>query len=343
MICLLESATMLAALKNIGSMNRRASELNLLDFSVFFKACGEKLRLEILRILQADSFGVSELCFLFDLRQSAISHHLKVLSEANLIAARREGNFIFYRRNMLADGCQLSSLIQTFFCAIDSLPISESLSLKMKKLQQQRVKNSQLFFQHNASRFAEQQDLIASYFHYGKIVANALENASKPSNSLALEIGPGDGNFLLELSPNFNRVIALDNSAAMLRKASQLALDNNVGNVEFILGDTTSRKLQNIEADAVVINMVLHHTADPKQVIADAAAVLRPEGVLVVTELCSHDQAWAREFCGDLWLGFNSEQINRWCEIAKLREVTSSHLAQRNGFQIQVRLYTHEK
>ena len=142
-------------------MNRRDSALNLKDFSIFFKACGEKLRLEILRILQADSFGVSELCFLFNLRQSAISHHLKVLSEANLIAARREGNFIFYRRNMLADGCQLSSLIQTFFCAIDSLPISESLSLKMRKLQQQRVNNSQLFFQNNSNRFAEQQDLIA--------------------------------------------------------------------------------------------------------------------------------------------------------------------------------------
>ena len=75
----------------------------------------------------------------------------------------------------------------------------------------------------------------------------------------------------------------------------------------------------------------------------DPAAVLRPEGLLVVTELCSHDQAWAREFCGDLWLGFNSDQINRWCEIAKLTEVTSSHLAQRNGFQIQVRLYTRQK
>ena len=330
---------MLAALKNIGSMNRRDSALNLQDFSIFFKACGEKLRLEILRILQADSFGVSELCFLFDLRQSAISHHLKVLSEANLIAARREGNFIFYRRNLLADGCQLSSFIQTFFCAIDSLPISESLSLKMRKLQQQRVNNSQLFFQNNSNRFAEQQDLIAGYSNYGKMVAGVLERAVKPSNSLALEIGPGDGAFLLELSPNFDRVIALDNSEAMLNKASQLIFDKKVGNVEFILGDTTSKKLQGLEADAAVINMVLHHTPDPKQMIADTSALLAPGGALVITELCSHSQAWARKFCGDLWLGFEPDQVNSWCQVAGLKEVANSHIAQRNGFQIQVRLY----
>ena len=334
---------MLAALKNNESIGNPNFELAIQDFAVLFKACGEELRLEILRVLQADSFGVSELCFLFELRQSAISHHLKVLSEANLVATRREGNFIFYRRNVLADGCLLSTLIQNFFCAIDSLPISLPLSRRVKKLQQQRVNNSRLFFQHNSDRFAEQQDLIASYSHYGKTVASVLRNASKPSNSLALEIGPGDGAFLLELSPNFNRVIALDNSEAMLHRARNLVLDNKISNVEFILGDTSSKELRYIEADSVVINMVLHHTADPKQIIADVAARLRPGGVLVITELCSHDQAWAREFCGDLWLGFESDQITRWCEIASLTEIASSHLAQRNGFQIQVRLYTRQK
>ncbi len=331
---------MLTALQKTESLDRADTRLAMQDFSVFFKACGEELRLEVLRVLRADSFGVSELCFLFDLRQSVISHHLKVLSEANLIAARREGNFIFYRRNMLSGRCQLSTLIQNFFSAIDSLPISQSLARKMKKLQQQRVNNSRLFFQNNSHRFAEQQDLIASYSHYGKIVASVLENAIKNSNSLALEIGPGDGAFLLELSPKYNRVIAVDNSEAMLQRASQLANENNISNVSFVLGDTTSQALKNVKADVIVINMVLHHTADPKQMIGDAAALLRPGGILVITELCSHDQAWTREFCGDLWLGFELAQITRWCVTASLKEIASSHVAQRNGFQIQVRLFT---
>src|SRR5436190_2376617 len=65
------------------------------------KASADTLRLLVLRVLRSDSFGVSELCSIFDIRQPALSHHLKVLANAGLIAARREANTIFYRRSEL--------------------------------------------------------------------------------------------------------------------------------------------------------------------------------------------------------------------------------------------------
>ena len=46
------------------------------------KAAGDRLRLQILRVLSQDSFSVSELCTIFEQRQSALSHHLKILMEA---------------------------------------------------------------------------------------------------------------------------------------------------------------------------------------------------------------------------------------------------------------------
>ena len=46
------------------------------------KASGDPLRLQILRVLRQDSFGVLELCSIFDIRQPAMSHHLKVLAAA---------------------------------------------------------------------------------------------------------------------------------------------------------------------------------------------------------------------------------------------------------------------
>ncbi len=330
---------MIAQLKPSEPRSASLNKSSFIDLTQLFKACGEELRLEILRVMQADSFGVSELCFLFELRQSAISHHLKVLSEANLVATRKEANFIFYRRNIFSDDGDRSLLINTFFCSLDALPISEKLASRLKTLQRQRVNNSKIFFQNNSDRFAVQRDLIAGYSHYGEIVASTLHNVSKPSNNVAVEIGPGDGAFLIELSPHFRKIIAVDNSEAMLASAKQFARDNSISNVQFILGDTTSEHLSRVRADAIVINMVLHHTADPAEIILDVAAMLKIGGVLVITELCSHDQAWAREFCGDLWLGFQPNQITSWCEAAGLSELASSHLAQRNGFQVQVRLY----
>src|SRR3954462_1825364 len=62
------------------------------------KAAGDGFRLEILRVLAQDSFGVLELCRIFAAKQSGMSHHLKVLTSAGLLSTRREGNSIFYRR-----------------------------------------------------------------------------------------------------------------------------------------------------------------------------------------------------------------------------------------------------
>ena len=39
------------------------------------KALGDSIRLQILRLLKSESFGVLELCRILGIRQSALSHH----------------------------------------------------------------------------------------------------------------------------------------------------------------------------------------------------------------------------------------------------------------------------
>ena len=65
------------------------------ELSALCKAGGDPLRLNVLRALANDSFGVLELTHIFATGQSGMSHHLKVLSQAQLVATRREGNAIF--------------------------------------------------------------------------------------------------------------------------------------------------------------------------------------------------------------------------------------------------------
>lgn len=56
-------------------------------------------RREILKMLRHKERTVSEISARFDISPPAISRHLSVLREAELVLARREGKFIYYALN----------------------------------------------------------------------------------------------------------------------------------------------------------------------------------------------------------------------------------------------------
>lgn len=321
------------------ALNPSAPDRPLEPLPLLLKAAGDPLRLEILRILAQDSFGVQELCQLFDTKQSGMSHHLKVLANAALVTWRREGNSIFYRRAYFKPGHPLAELQQTLFSTIDREPVDISLQARLAELQTERARASQAFFADNAGKFRAQQDLIASYPVYAEQMAQLLANTPLRSRNLALEVGPGEGEFLPLLAKRFKQVVALDNSPSMLERAKNLAAAQKLKNLEFILGDTRSLKHHRVLADCIVVNMVLHHTPSPADIFQDLSAALTPGGALLVADLCRHEQTWAREACGDLWQGFEPQDFSRWAENAGLGEGQSVYFALRNGFQIQLRQF----
>jgi ArsR family transcriptional regulator len=65
-----------------------------------FKAMGDPVRLRLLSLIASHEGGEACVCDLtdvFDLTGPTISHHLKVLREAGLIAGERRGTWVFYR------------------------------------------------------------------------------------------------------------------------------------------------------------------------------------------------------------------------------------------------------
>lgn len=309
------------------------------ELAQLLKSLGDTLRLEILRALARDSFGVLELCQLFDAKQSGMSHHLKVLANAGLVDTRKEGNSIFYRRKLSSANDVQSTLRKELFRSIDRIPLSESVQSNMGDVYEQRAKASLIFFSENTQRFKQQQDLIAAYDVYGSHVLESIKNAALSSNDLALEVGPGAGECLIELGKEFKKVIALDNSREMLSASKKRCHDNNTTNIDFVHNDTRHCRDLPDSIDCAVINMVLHHTPSPQKIFEDVASSLKTDGVVVVCDLCEHNQDWTREACGDLWLGFAPDDLARWANHANLKESQSSYFALRNGFQIQVRTF----
>lgn len=300
------------------------------------KAAGDTLRLHVLAILASDSFGVLELCQVFDTKQSGMSHHLKVLSRAELVCTRREGNTIFYRRSDTQVSAELDSLRNAIYASAEALPLTAQLENNLSKIYALRAAASKNFFHTHSTQFKQQQDLIASFDVYGPEVAKLLSVSAKSTHLRALEIGPGIGEFLPELSHRYAHVVALDTSEKMLDQGRKHCESFNLSNIEFVCGDTSVCHSRIEEFDCAVINMVLHHTPSPKQIFQDAAAALREEGVLLVCDLGAHNQDWVRQACGDQWLGFSSDDLKNWADKAKLTSKSSRFFALRNGFQIQI-------
>lgn len=70
------------------------------ELAPVFKALGDPVRLRLLSMIASREGGEICVCDLtpaFDLSQPTISHHLKLLKQAGLIASERRGTWVYYR------------------------------------------------------------------------------------------------------------------------------------------------------------------------------------------------------------------------------------------------------
>ena len=301
------------------------------DVVTVAKAVGDELRANVLRGLGHDSFGVGELCRVFDTSQPAMSHHLRILREAELVTQRREGTTIFYQRALPS-----SDLTRSLFEALDASPLQPGFAAGIETVHQARADLSRSFFDRNEDALAQQNELICEPQVYAKTVLDiTTAHFPRPTDS-ALEVGPGSGVLLHTLAPWFAHLTAIDNSAQMLEETrAATATLNNVDLLQCDFADLPRAP----RYDLVVAGMVIHHMPSPARFFHHASGLLKPGGLLIAAELCSHSQDWARQMCGDIWLGFETEELDHWARQAGFNSAHQQFLAQRNGFRVQVNAY----
>ncbi len=67
--------------------------------NALYKALNDPTRRRILEILRDGDLTAGEIADRFDISKPSISHHLDLLSQAGLVMATREGQFIRYALN----------------------------------------------------------------------------------------------------------------------------------------------------------------------------------------------------------------------------------------------------
>jgi ArsR family transcriptional regulator len=94
-------------------------EESAVELARMFKALADPVRLRLLSLIasRSDGEGSGEVCVCdllgaFDVQQSTISHHLRVLREAGLVDCERRGTWVYYWALSTALN-RLSSLLTT--------------------------------------------------------------------------------------------------------------------------------------------------------------------------------------------------------------------------------------
>ena len=79
-----------------------------------FKAISDPTRREILKLLNDKDLSAGEIAEHFDISKPALTKHLNILREAELVSSEKQGNFVIYSLNVTVLQQALSGFMAIF-------------------------------------------------------------------------------------------------------------------------------------------------------------------------------------------------------------------------------------
>src|SRR6516165_6766511 len=277
------------------------------------RAVAEPTRLRLVVLCARGELTVSELTEILGQSQPRVSRHLKLLCAAGLLDRFREGSWAFYRlRQSSPVGALARQLVQA--CS----DVDPTIALDMQRLgaiKRQRTDVASAYFRENAARWHRIRSL---YVDEGEVEAALADIIGAADPRDLLDIGTGTGRMLEILAPRVERALGIDQSREMLAVARVNLERAGLENGQVRLGDMYQLALPDASFDSVVVHQVLHYADRPAAVIAEAARVLRPSGILVLIDFAPHTLEFLREEHAHRRLGFADGEVAAWCGSAGL-------------------------
>jgi ubiquinone/menaquinone biosynthesis C-methylase UbiE len=272
-------------------------------------ALADPTRSRLLLLLDRHELTVGELCSALQLPQSTVSRHLKTLADEGWVSARAEGT----SRRYAMPGAELDPAARRLWHLVrdqvGATPSARQDLVRAERVMHERRTMSQAFF----SSRAGQWDRVRAELYGTRGDLTPLAALLDPSLVVG-DLGCGSGQTSATLAPFVQRVIAVDESTAMLGAARERI--GHHANVELRGGRLEDLPIDDAVLDMAVLSLVLHFVVDPSAVFVEAARVLRPGGVLLIVDMEPHEREEYRTTMGHLWLGFSAEQMSGWLTTA---------------------------
>jgi ubiquinone/menaquinone biosynthesis C-methylase UbiE len=277
-------------------------------------ALADPTRSRLLLLLDRHELTVGELCSVLQLPQSTVSRHLKTLADEGWVTARADGTSRRYAMPGTALDAGARRLWQLVRDQVGATPSARQDLSRAEQVLLERRSASQAFFTSSAGQW----DKLRTELYGGRADLTPFAALLDPHWVVA-DLGCGTGQTTAALSPFVSRVVAVDESSAMLSAARRRLAERE--NVELRSGRLEDLPLEDGELDAAILSLVLHFVVDPAAVLAEAARTLRPGGRLLVVDMVPHEREEYRVTMGHLWLGFDPAQMTGWLESAGFTDV----------------------
>jgi len=265
-------------------------------------------RSRLLLVLERHELTVTELCAVLQLPQSTVSRHLRILGDDGWLASRAEGTSRQYRlaAPLPESAAQLWAVVREQIAG--GAQVAHDAARLRSVLAERRVQSRRFF-----STAAGQWDAMRTEL-FGARAELAAFPALLGESAVVADLGCGTGQLAAALAPFVGRVVAVDESRAML-DAARRRLEGHA-NIELRQGDLERLPIDDRSVDVALVVLALHHVVEPERVLAEARRVLAARGRLLLVDMVPHERDEYRQQMGHVWQGFSAGQIAGWLERA---------------------------
>ena len=272
-------------------------------------ALADPIRARLLLVLERHELTVSELRSALQLPQSTVSRHLRALADAGWVASREDGTSNRYRMSVRDLDAAARKLWQSVREEVGSMATAARDGERVRSVMAARHSTSQQFFASSAAQW----DKVRAELFGPRTELLALLGLLDPKWAVG-DLGCGTGHLAEEMAPFVRRVVAVDESPAMLR-ASRARLASR-SNVDVREGTLEALPVEAGELDLAILSLVLHYVTDPALALGSIHRALKKGGRVLIVDMMPHDRAEYRQTMGHVWLGFGDEPLTRWADEA---------------------------
>lgn len=141
-----------------------------------------------------------------------------------------------------------------------------------------------------------------------------------------IDVACGPGVISRAMASRVGSVSGVDLTPAMVEEAERRAGEDGIGNVSFAIGDATALDYADASFAGAITRLSLHHVPAPGRVLAEMARVVRPGGLVVVSDIAADNDGEAASWREEIerlrdpshWACRTPESLRRMGEAAGL-------------------------